>query len=59
MNAEEILKLLSLAGDVYLHARKGYEATRELAKKAGVSDADLAAADARFATVYADPLKEE
>ena len=58
VNPADILKLLSLVGEVALTAKKGYDEARALAQKAGVSEGDMDKADARFARVFTDPLKQ-
>lgn len=59
MNGTEIagwLKLLQTLGQALSPMVQAYTDARTLAKAAGVSEADLAAADARFARHYPDPL---
>ena len=58
IKAGDVLALLNIAGQAYLHAQESYSAARQLAEKAGVTEEDLAAADARFAKVFTDPLAE-
>lgn len=53
MNWIEILKLLGTALAPLVQA---YAEARKLAKQSGVTDADLAAADARWTKNYVDPL---
>lgn len=53
MNWIEILKLLGTALAPLVQA---YAEARKLAKQSGVTDADLAAADARWTKNYIDPL---
>ena len=56
MTPEEILRLLLLAGQAAAAAREAYAKLREVAQSGGVTDDQLAAADARFGRVLIDPL---
>ncbi len=51
-NTADILKGLNLIGELALKAREAYEEHREIARKMGIPDSDLDAADARFAKVF-------
>lgn len=53
MDWASLLEMLIADG---VKAKANYDAARAIAAQAGITDADLAAADARFAKVYTDPL---
>jgi hypothetical protein len=55
-NATLTLEAFKLIADLAARAMEARNRARAVAAAAGVSDADLDAADARFATVYPDPL---
>lgn len=58
-NQEQIMAWASLLEMLIadgVKAKANYDAARALANSSGVSDADLASADARFAKVFTDPL---
>lgn len=48
-NAANIMQTVNIVGSLLLAAQSSYQQAREIAAKAGVSDEDLAAADARYA----------
>ena len=56
MNSAEILALVNLVGELAMKGIDAYEQMKALAAKAGISEADLAAADARFGIEIHDPL---
>lgn len=53
----EYIQLLEVLGPIVMHSLDAYQKARELAAQAGVSEADLDDADARFLKQYGDPLK--
>lgn len=59
MNAADYLKLADTLAGMVAHAMKARAEARRIAEASGVSVEDLDAADARFAQVFTDPLKDE
>ena len=52
VGSQAIISLVELAAEAALRAYNDYQKARELAAQAGISEADLATSDARFAKAY-------